>query len=51
MQLAATSKLSTPDQLEAVARNLMLNPNGTPRPQFRELVLNFAEQWLGLTSL
>ena len=51
MQLAATNKLSTPDQLEAAARSLMFNPDNTPRATFVQLVLNFAEEWLGLTSL
>ncbi|MEA2697548.1 MAG: hypothetical protein QOI66_1819, partial [Myxococcales bacterium] len=51
MQLAATNKLSTPEQLEAAARGLMFNADNTPRPEFINLVLGFAEQWLGLTSL
>ena len=51
IKLAASNKLSTPDQLEAVARTLMFNPDNTPRAAFIDLVLNFSEQWLGLTSL
>ena len=50
-QLAATNKLSTPDQLEAAARSLMFNPDQTPRDAFVQLVLNFSEDWLGITSL
>jgi hypothetical protein len=51
MKLAATNMLSTPAQLEAAARGLMFNPDNTPRPAFVNLVLTFAQEWLGLESL
>jgi hypothetical protein len=51
MQLAATNKLATADQLEAAARTLIFNPDNSIKPAFREIVLTFSEQWLGLTSL
>ncbi|HET6280629.1 MAG TPA: DUF1592 domain-containing protein [Polyangia bacterium] len=51
MQLAAANKLATADQLEAAARTLIFNPDNSIKPEFREIVLRFSEQWLGLTSL
>jgi len=49
-QLAAMNQLSTPDQVEAAARALVFDAQ-TVKPAFRELVLRFADQWLGLTGL
>ena len=50
-QLAATNRLATADQIEAAARQLVLDPAGKPRPAFQEQVMRFADQWLGLSPL
>jgi hypothetical protein len=49
-QLAAANQLSTPDQVEAAARTLVFNGQAV-KPAFRDIVLRFADQWLGLTGL
>ncbi len=51
MQLAASNRLSTPDQIEAAARALVFDENRSVRPAFRQVVLRFADQWLGLSTL
>jgi hypothetical protein len=50
-QLAATGKLATADQIEAAARTLVFDAQGKVLPAFRQVVLGFAEQWLGLSPL
>jgi hypothetical protein len=50
MQLAAQNKLGTADELEAAARALILDGQ-TVKPAFRDVVLRFADQWLGLSRL
>jgi hypothetical protein len=51
LQLAASNRLATADDLEAAARTLVFAANGQVQPAFREQVLRFADQWLGLSSL
>ena len=51
LALAGSNKLETPDQLEAAARALAYEAPGKVRPAFRELLLSFADQWLGLSPL
>jgi hypothetical protein len=52
LQLAASNRLSTPDQLEAAARALIIDPaTQAVRPAFRDVLLRFTDQWLGLASL
>ncbi len=48
--LAAANQLSTPDQLEAAARTLVFDGQAV-KPAFREVLLHFADQWLGLAGL
>jgi hypothetical protein len=50
MQLAAANKLGTADEVEAAARSLIYDGQ-TVRPAFREIVLRFTDQWLGLSRL
>lgn len=50
MQLAATNKLSTAAEVEAAARALAYD-GAMVRPAFREIILRFADQWLGLSRL
>jgi hypothetical protein len=53
LQAAAGNRLSSPDQIEAAARTLVHEP-GQPtriRPAFREVMLRFADQWAGLSTL
>jgi hypothetical protein len=50
MQLAANGQLGTADQIEAAARTLVFNGQ-TIRPAFRDVLLHFADEWLGLPSL
>ena len=50
LQLAAANKLGTADEVEAAARTLIFEGQGI-RPAFRETVLRFHDQWLGLDSL
>jgi hypothetical protein len=51
MQLAATNRLSTPDQIEAAARGLVYDESRKVRPAFREVLLRFSDQYLGLSTL
>jgi hypothetical protein len=51
MQLAASNRLSTPDQVEAAARGLVYDGSRQVRPAFRQVMLRFADQWLGLSTL
>ena len=48
--LAAADKLSTAAEIEAAARTLVYD-GPTVRPAFREIVLRFADQWLGLSRI
>ena len=48
--LAASNQLSTADQIEAAARGLVFDGQ-TVKPAFRDVVLHFADQWLGLAGL
>ena len=50
LALAAGNKLSTPDEIEAAARALVMDGT-TIKPGFREVFLKFSEQWLGLSGL
>lgn len=49
-QLAATGQLTTPDQIEAAARGLVFEGQAV-KPEFRSVMLHFAEQWMGLAGL
>jgi hypothetical protein len=51
LQLAASNRLATADQVEAAARALVLGSDGKARPAFRALLNRFAEPWLGLSPL
>jgi hypothetical protein len=51
LQLAATNRLATADQVEMAARNLVLGPDGKARPAFRALLARFSEQWLNLSPI
>jgi hypothetical protein len=51
MQLAATNRLSTPDQIETAARGLVFDASQKVRPEFRNVMLRFADEWLGLSIL
>jgi hypothetical protein len=51
MQLAATDKLQTADQVEQAARALVLDSAGKVKPAFATIMLHFADDWLGLSSL
>jgi hypothetical protein len=51
LQLAASNRLGTADQIEAAARGLIFDAAGGVKPAFREVVLRFADQWLGLATL
>jgi hypothetical protein len=51
IQLATANKLSTADQIEAAARGLVYDAAGTVKPAFREVLLDFADEWLGLSPL
>ena len=50
-QLAASNALTTPDQIETAARSLVYDAAGKVKPAFRELLIGFADQWLGLSPL
>jgi hypothetical protein len=50
LQLAAAGRLKTADDAEAAARTLAF-ANGQLRPAFRDQMLRFADQWLGLSPL
>jgi hypothetical protein len=49
-QLAASNQLGTADQIEAAARGLVFD-GASVRPAFRDVLLHFADQWLGLAAL
>lgn len=51
MQLAATDKLQTADQVEQAARALVLDSAGKVKPAFATIMLQFADDWIGLSSL
>jgi len=51
LALAAGNKLDTPEQLEAAARALAYEAPGKVRAGFREILMGFADQWLGLSPL
>ncbi|HEY0714396.1 MAG TPA: DUF1588 domain-containing protein, partial [Polyangia bacterium] len=51
LQLASSNRLGTADDVEAAARGLVFAANGQVQPAFREQVLRFADQWLGLSPL
>jgi hypothetical protein len=50
MQLAAANKLSSGPDVEAAARSLVYEGQ-TVRPAFRDVLLRFTDQWLGLSRL
>jgi hypothetical protein len=50
MQLAASNKLSTAAEVEAAARTLVFD-GATVKPAFRDMLLRFTDQWLGLSKL
>ena len=50
MQLAATNKLATAADVEAAARGLMFDGDAV-KPAFRDVVLRFADQWLGISRV
>jgi hypothetical protein len=50
LALAAANQLSTPDQVEAAARALVFD-GANVKPAFREVLMHFSDQWLGLTGL
>jgi hypothetical protein len=50
MQLAAQNKLSTAADVQAAARGLVFD-GANVRPAFRDVVLRFTDQWLGLSHL
>jgi hypothetical protein len=50
-QLAASNRLSTADQIEAAARALVYDAGGQVKPGFRDQMLRFADQWVGLSTL
>lgn len=49
-QLAAANQLATAEQIEAAARGLMFDGQSV-KPAFRDVLLHFADQWLGLGGL
>jgi hypothetical protein len=51
LQLAAGGQLATADQVEAAARALVYDASGSVRPAFKDVVLRFTDQWLGLSPL
>jgi hypothetical protein len=51
MQLATNNQLSTPDQIEAAARSLVFDAGQKIKPGFRNVMLKFTEDWMGLSSL
>ncbi len=50
LKLAADNRLSTADDVEAAARELVFE-GATVRPAFRDVLLRFSDQWLGLATL
>ncbi len=51
MMAAAGNRLSTPEQIEAAARALVFDAGGQIQPAFRQVMLKFADDWMGLSSL
>ena len=51
MQLAASNRLSTPDLIEAAARGLVFDAPARSAPPSAQIMLRFADQWLGLSTL
>lgn len=52
LDMAAAGGLSTPEQIQAAARDLVLDAQtGQVRPEFRAVFLRFADAWLGLSTL
>jgi hypothetical protein len=51
MKLAAGNMLTTPDQIEAAARGLVYDATGKVKPAFRDTILRFADDYLGLSTL
>jgi hypothetical protein len=51
LMAAAGGRLNTPDQIEAAARSLVFDAAGTVKPAFRQVMLKFADDWMGLSSL
>lgn len=50
LELAAAGRLSTAEEVEAAARGLMFEGQAV-KPAFRDVLLRFSDQWLGLDSL
>ena len=51
MQAAAGNRLSTPEQVEVAARALVYDTASKVKPGFRDVMLRFADQWVGLSTL
>jgi hypothetical protein len=51
MQLAASNQLATPEQIEAAARSLVFDAGQKVKPGFRNVMLKFTEDWMGLSTL
>ena len=51
LMLAAGNALTSPDQIEAAARNLVYDPAGHARPAFARVLADFTDQWLGLSAI
>ena len=51
LQLAATNRLDTADQVEAAARTLVLAADGKVKPAAQAMLLGFADQWLHLSPV
>jgi hypothetical protein len=51
LMLAAGNALSSPDQIEAAAHDLVYDPTGAVRPAFVAVLADFSDQWLGLAAL
>lgn len=49
-QLAASNQLGTADQIEAAARSLVFDGQSV-RSAFKDVVMRFSDQWLGLGAL
>jgi hypothetical protein len=51
MQMAATNRLSTADQIETAARGLVFDAAQKVKPAFRSILGRFSDEWLGLSIL
>ncbi|HEY0707504.1 MAG TPA: DUF1592 domain-containing protein, partial [Polyangia bacterium] len=51
MQMAATNRLSTADQIETAARGLVFDANQKVKPAFRNILARFSDEWLGLSVI